>query len=111
VDSRGQLIFIADAHRDDGKRFVARADEKGLIDLWARDLCDGLRNYRVNDHANPKYRRENNSNSACRESYDNDHCQPSETLQPNGPCTKVQRGRRRILNIRPLHHFDCAGCA
>jgi hypothetical protein len=59
-----------------------RADEKGLIDLWARDLCDGLRNYRVNDHANPKYRRENNSNSACRESYDDDHCQPSETCSP-----------------------------
>jgi hypothetical protein len=28
VDSGGQLIFIADAHRDDGKRFVVRADEK-----------------------------------------------------------------------------------
>ena len=24
----GQTIFVADAHRDDGKRFVARADEK-----------------------------------------------------------------------------------
>jgi hypothetical protein len=28
VDSRGQTIFVADAHRDDGKRFVVRADEK-----------------------------------------------------------------------------------
>jgi hypothetical protein len=28
VDSSGQTIFIADAHRDDGKRFVVRADEK-----------------------------------------------------------------------------------
>jgi hypothetical protein len=28
VDSRGRTIWIADAHRDDGKRFVARADEK-----------------------------------------------------------------------------------
>jgi hypothetical protein len=27
VDSRGQTIFVADAHRDDGKRFVVRADE------------------------------------------------------------------------------------
>jgi hypothetical protein len=27
-DSNGQTIFVADAHRDDGKRFVARADEK-----------------------------------------------------------------------------------
>jgi hypothetical protein len=28
VDSNGQTIFVADAHRDDGKRFVVRADEK-----------------------------------------------------------------------------------
>jgi len=28
VDSRRQTIWIADAHRDDGKRFVVRADEK-----------------------------------------------------------------------------------
>jgi hypothetical protein len=28
VDSRAQTIWIADAHRDDGKRFVVRADEK-----------------------------------------------------------------------------------
>ena len=27
VDSRGRTIFIADAHRGDGKRFVVRADE------------------------------------------------------------------------------------
>jgi hypothetical protein len=28
VDSRGRTIFVADAVRDDGKRFVVRADEK-----------------------------------------------------------------------------------
>jgi hypothetical protein len=28
VDSNGRTIFVADAHRDDGKRFVLRADEK-----------------------------------------------------------------------------------
>jgi hypothetical protein len=28
VDSRGGTIWIADAHRGDGKRFVVRADEK-----------------------------------------------------------------------------------
>jgi hypothetical protein len=28
VDSGGRTIFIADAHRDDGKRFIVRADEK-----------------------------------------------------------------------------------
>jgi hypothetical protein len=27
VDSNGRTIWIADAHRDDGKRFVVRADE------------------------------------------------------------------------------------
>jgi hypothetical protein len=28
VDSNGQTIWIADAHRDDGKRFIVHADEK-----------------------------------------------------------------------------------
>ena len=28
VDSRGRTIFIADAHRDDEKRYVVRADEE-----------------------------------------------------------------------------------
>jgi len=28
VDSHGRTIWIADAHRDDGKRFVAHAEEK-----------------------------------------------------------------------------------
>jgi hypothetical protein len=27
MDSEGRTIWIADAHRDDGKRFVAHADE------------------------------------------------------------------------------------
>ena len=28
IDSNGQTIWIADAHRGNGKRFVGRADEK-----------------------------------------------------------------------------------
>ena len=28
IDSNGQTIWIADAHRDNGKRFVVRVDEK-----------------------------------------------------------------------------------
>jgi hypothetical protein len=28
VDSEGRTIWIVDAHRGDGKRFVVRADEK-----------------------------------------------------------------------------------
>jgi len=27
VDSKGRMIWIADAHRGDGQRFVVRADE------------------------------------------------------------------------------------
>jgi hypothetical protein len=35
VDREGRTIFVADAHRDDGKRFVVPADEKltAFIDL------------------------------------------------------------------------------
>jgi hypothetical protein len=28
IDSNGRTFWIADAHRDDGKRFVVHADEK-----------------------------------------------------------------------------------
>jgi len=28
IDSSGRTIWIADAHRDNGKRFVVRADER-----------------------------------------------------------------------------------
>jgi hypothetical protein len=28
IDSNGRTIFVADAHRDDGQRFVVHADEK-----------------------------------------------------------------------------------
>jgi hypothetical protein len=28
IDFNGRTIFVADAHRDDGKRFIVRADEK-----------------------------------------------------------------------------------
>jgi hypothetical protein len=28
IDSNGRTIFVADAHRDDGKRFFVQADEK-----------------------------------------------------------------------------------
>ena len=31
IDSNGRTIWIADAHRGDGKRFVARADERLLL--------------------------------------------------------------------------------
>ena len=28
LDSQGRTIWIVDAHRDDGRRFIVRADEK-----------------------------------------------------------------------------------
>jgi hypothetical protein len=35
IDSHGRTIWIVDAHRDDGKRFVVRADQKqtSLVEL------------------------------------------------------------------------------
>ena len=52
VDSEGRTIWIADAHRDDGKRFIVHADEKltAFLELEAvivrklihRNLEEGL---------------------------------------------------------------------
>jgi hypothetical protein len=36
LDANGRTIWIADAHRGDGKRFVVRADEK-LTSKWTGD--------------------------------------------------------------------------
>ena len=47
VDSEGRTIWIADAHRDDGKRFVVRADEKltAFLELeGAICVCRWLKN-------------------------------------------------------------------
>jgi hypothetical protein len=38
VDSNGQTIFVADAHRDNGTRFVVQADEMLRIKA-AASLC------------------------------------------------------------------------
>jgi hypothetical protein len=42
VDSRGRTIFVTDAHRGDGKRFVVRADEKltAFLELEAAIRAD-----------------------------------------------------------------------
>jgi hypothetical protein len=46
VDSRGRTIWIADAHRDDGKRFVVHADERltAFVELEAvtRASCKAI---------------------------------------------------------------------
>jgi hypothetical protein len=41
IDSEGRTIWITDAHRDDGKRFVVRADEKltAFVELESSDSC------------------------------------------------------------------------
>ncbi|TMB81557.1 MAG: hypothetical protein E6J48_08140 [Chloroflexi bacterium] len=59
VDSRGRTIWIVDGHRDDGKRFVARADDKltAFLELESaiRGAAMGLtfnsRYVRLNSHA------------------------------------------------------------
>ena len=40
LDSAGRTIWIADAHRDDGKRFIVHADEKltAFVELEKGDL-------------------------------------------------------------------------
>lgn len=43
LDCEGRTIWITDAHRDDGKRFVVRADEK-LTAFMELEICSsGLR--------------------------------------------------------------------
>ncbi len=42
IDSNGRTIWIADAHRDDGRRFVVRADERLTAFVepeWATRAC------------------------------------------------------------------------
>jgi hypothetical protein len=45
TDSNGRAIWIADAHRDDGKHFVVRADEKltAFLELEAAIRQQNLR--------------------------------------------------------------------
>ena len=43
VDSRKRIIFVADAHRGDGQRFIVRADEKlsAFLELESATRCRG----------------------------------------------------------------------
>ena len=43
LDSRGRTIWVADAHRDDGKRFIVRADEKLTAFLELESEIEGVR--------------------------------------------------------------------
>jgi hypothetical protein len=44
LDAQGHTIWITDAHRDDGKRFVVRADEKltAFLELEAAICACGI---------------------------------------------------------------------
>jgi len=43
VDSSGRTIFVADAHRDDGRRSIVRADEKLTAFLELESTVEPLR--------------------------------------------------------------------
>ncbi len=47
VDREGRTVFTADAHRNDGKRFVAHADEKltAFVELESALLAATPRSY------------------------------------------------------------------
>jgi hypothetical protein len=48
IDSNGRTIWIADAHRDDGRRFIVHADEKlsAFVELERQVLTVTF--YRIN---------------------------------------------------------------
>jgi hypothetical protein len=50
IDSNGRTIWIADAHRDNGKRFVVHADEKltASVELEAAIRAADSHNYATN---------------------------------------------------------------
>jgi hypothetical protein len=42
IDSNGRTIFVADAHRDDGKRFVVHGDEGPPVSYVKISLGNGV---------------------------------------------------------------------
>jgi hypothetical protein len=53
IDSNGRTIWIADAHRDDGKRFVVHADEK-LTAFLELDFADCVPGFAAPKHIIPR---------------------------------------------------------
>ena len=45
MDSNGRTVFVADAHRDDVKPFVVRADEKLTAFVQLEGAISGLRRF------------------------------------------------------------------
>jgi hypothetical protein len=63
VDREGRTIFVADAHRDDGRRFVVHADERltALLEL-ERAICIHLLSEQIKSRqrfrsSNPRFAR------------------------------------------------------
>ena len=50
VDRDGRTIFVADAHRDDGQRFVVHADEKLTAFVELESAIRGLPRENQNLH-------------------------------------------------------------
>jgi len=50
IDSNGRTIWIADAHRGDGKRFVVRTDEKLTAFMELESANSGLRGIVLTAH-------------------------------------------------------------
>jgi hypothetical protein len=72
VDSQGRTIWIADAHRDDGKRFVVRADEMlaAFVKLEAASVLgaivlDKRRDFFITRRLGDFYGGERRSEPAC----------------------------------------------
>jgi hypothetical protein len=44
IDSRGRTIFVVDAHRDDNRRFIVRADERltAFLELESQLAAKGI---------------------------------------------------------------------
>jgi hypothetical protein len=56
VDSHGRTIFVADAHRDDGKQFVVRTDEKGTAFVELESAIRGSSSFLLRDTAQAQKR-------------------------------------------------------
>jgi hypothetical protein len=57
INSNGQTIFVVDAHRDDGKRFVVRADEKLTAFLELESMLMKERPYGFDQFSDDPWRR------------------------------------------------------
>jgi hypothetical protein len=60
IDSNGRTIFVADAHRDDGKRFIVHADEELTAFLELESANSGISQFHAPMHCQATQRRHRN---------------------------------------------------